>query len=83
MCAWPTCSRSPLYSMSCSNSPGCVACLIAFAFSFALRMIVPHPFSTSLNVRASSGSCFWMSGELKIGSRDIQLRWHVVHSSST
>ena len=46
------------------------------------RIVSFQNWSTLRNLAASSDSCFWMSPCPKIDSRYIQLRWHVIHSSS-
>ena len=46
-------------------------------FSWVLAISSLHMMSTSWNLLPSSGICFTMSSELKMGSRYSQVCWHL------
>mmetsp|Transcript_11754 Transcript_11754/g.29342 ORF Transcript_11754/g.29342 Transcript_11754/m.29342 type:complete len:410 (-) Transcript_11754:374-1603(-) len=68
---------------NCSACPGCVPVRMQLGFSETFFMMFLRPLSMSRNILASAGSCRWMSGAEKIGSRYIQFFWTLSHSSST
>lgn len=56
-------------------------CLIASGSSAVTTMMCLQDLSTAWNILAAAGSCRTMSGDPKMDSRYIHVRWHACHSS--
>mmetsp|Transcript_31453 Transcript_31453/g.79982 ORF Transcript_31453/g.79982 Transcript_31453/m.79982 type:complete len:417 (-) Transcript_31453:1792-3042(-) len=68
---------------NCSAWPGCVPVRMQLGFSDTFFITFLRPLSMSRNILASAGSCLWMSGAEKMGSRYIQFFCTLSHSSRT